>query len=906
VCEREEFNCVSAVFQEVHPVHHNGGGQHSPVAAAAAGKEAKSKRSSIVEKIGKTLDKISSPSSGNSNGNSNSKRQQHGGGQFPAWVYPAKYNSGSNATISPAGRKSSPSSGRLSADNTAMLYPSWGAAAEHAYSGSPYYDYSELSYDYSHGQQASLPPCTCYESLYGSVRGPPKLCRSCRLQQQIRYKQQYSQRPLQLQQQQQQQRQPQQQNRGVDPYEYVRQSRIGLRNGVASEADWQSCWVDEEEEDKISRRSSNSTFKGGSKYVNNGTSNASLSRPPLDQTGREISKPAAGSADGIETGLRKSILGPALNPYEINSPPPQPASAVIEEEEEEEKDLCGVEDERNDGRQSEFENCAASDEGEGEEEEGDDSDGDDENRDAGVGAAAVLSRKKRKRTRKEIGESQNVKVIGDDEDDDGEAREKSAKAGTSDERKSSSGRPVRKHSSNHRYFRRSRASVHIDEVIVEEDEAAVEADNLEVISLTPPVKVRSILKQTRESSSENNVKKGVQFEMGAVASTAIDLAALSPELLLPHQKEETGSTSTAADKNGNSGVTEQRVLPKPALAAPKTSPAKKKSVAFALDPVEETFESVRFDSLSPLSLSSTSSDDEWSGYDKVIVSHNLAEEILDEIYGKLEEAKPMPEERAISDVSSNGSGYYEDVGDVSSEVSLAKALAEQAKQLQRKKSMADEILDEIYGVTKSPTAAAETEFVDGATASPLRSPKSNRSRDDSQLPDNAALIMGKKRETFSDFCLWLNSVILEPCPLILLVVIVVGNFAAHLFWQPAGCCSIMFHKAQKKRQLGLTLTRCQGWFTSVPLFLPHFCRSRPWPLNRARRITFEQPPSFSFSLYCLSVSSRPAIAADAAAEQSIKVQSICEREGRESSFSFFGQTYVQLLVRPLRLCRVTY
>jgi hypothetical protein len=83
-------------------VHHNGGGQQSPVAAAAAGKEAKSKRSSIVEKIGKTLDKISSPSSGNSNGHSNSKRQQHGGGQFPAWVYPAKYNSGSNATISPA------------------------------------------------------------------------------------------------------------------------------------------------------------------------------------------------------------------------------------------------------------------------------------------------------------------------------------------------------------------------------------------------------------------------------------------------------------------------------------------------------------------------------------------------------------------------------------------------------------------------------------------------------------------------------------------------------------------------------------------------------------------------------------------------------------------------------------
>ena len=35
-----------------------------------------------------------------------------------------------------------------------------------------------------------------------------------------------------------------------------------------------------------------------------------------------------------------------------------------------------------------------------------------------------------------------------------------------------------------------------------------------------------------------------------------------------------------------------------------------------------------------VATSDESSEDEWYGYDKVIVSHNLAEEILDEIYGK--------------------------------------------------------------------------------------------------------------------------------------------------------------------------------------------------------------------------------------------------------------------------------
>ena len=166
--------------------------------------------------------------------------------------------------------------------------------------------------------------------------------------------------------------------------------------------------------------------------------------------------------------------------------------------------------------------------------------------------------------------------------------------------------------SGHKHFRRSRASVNVDDAIEEEDEEAVEAENIEVVfTEAPPFKVRSILKPSTEEE---------EGEMGATASTAglADSAALSPELFLGEPRER----------------------PKPKASRPKV----KKSVAFADSPVVLPECPNAF---SPLSLTSTSSsassassggsDDEWSGYDKVVVSHNLAEEILDEIYGKLED-----------------------------------------------------------------------------------------------------------------------------------------------------------------------------------------------------------------------------------------------------------------------------
>ena len=53
-----------------------------------------------------------------------------------------------------------------------------------------------------------------------------------------------------------------------DPYEYMRKARIGNGNGSSKNSDnnnvddWQSCWVDEAEDARISRKDTNcSTFK---------------------------------------------------------------------------------------------------------------------------------------------------------------------------------------------------------------------------------------------------------------------------------------------------------------------------------------------------------------------------------------------------------------------------------------------------------------------------------------------------------------------------------------------------------------------------------------------------------------------------------------------------------------------
>ena len=80
------------------------------------------------------------------------------------------------------------------------------------------------------------------------------------------------------------------------------------------------------------------------------------------------------------------------------------------------------------------------------------------------------------------------------------------------------------------------------------------------------------------------------------------------------------------------------------------------------------------------SEAAVSSEDEFNGYDKVVVSQNLAEEILDEIYGKI-------------DTLQNGGPKYENS-------SVSENGAIEAPLESPNKSLADEILDELYGHNK--------------------------------------------------------------------------------------------------------------------------------------------------------------------------------------------------------------
>ena len=89
----------------------------------------------------------------------------------------------------------------------------------------------------------------------------------------------------------------------------------------------------------------------------------------------------------------------------------------------------------------------------------------------------------------------------------------------------------------------------------------------------------------------------------------------------------------------------------------------------------------------------SSSEDELTGYSKVVVSANLADEILDEIYGKIENPKY---ENAV--VSENGAIEAPLHRNNNSEQSP-----------QASKSLADEILDELYGPKTTTTSALETE-----------------------------------------------------------------------------------------------------------------------------------------------------------------------------------------------------
>ena len=202
-----------------------------------------------------------------------------------------------------------------------------------------------------------------------------------------------------------------------------------------------------------------------------------------------------------------------------------------------------------------------------------------------------------------------------------------------------------------------------------------------------------------------------------------------------------------------------------------------------------------YDGSSPGSLRRSSShggggggsDDEWQGYDKVIVSHNLAEEILDEIYGKLEpsqdeEAKEeafaaavaaaLKESSAADNNTAGGGGsssssqessnYYEDFASLRSEGERQREADRLEKEtLMAKKSLADEILDELYGRNaekfdnngtasdagkdeedemEKVSLSSVTSSASSTTSKGGKSVKFNISKDDSELPDNKSII----------------------------------------------------------------------------------------------------------------------------------------------------------------------
>lgn len=93
----------------------------------------------------------------------------------------------------------------------------------------------------------------------------------------------------------------------------------------------------------------------------------------------------------------------------------------------------------------------------------------------------------------------------------------------------------------------------------------------------------------------------------------------------------------------------------------------------------------------------------FGDYDKVIVSANLAEEILNEIYGKIEENNST-----LVDDSSSSVVTVDNDDDVV-EVQVENKEEKEAEEENNNKSMADEILDELYGtnvnkVTKDDSA----------------------------------------------------------------------------------------------------------------------------------------------------------------------------------------------------------
>ena len=690
-----------AAVNPAHYAHH-----HSPVTSAPIGPNKPKK--SIAERIGKTLDKIALPSgpkeskqkSANANNNNNNV---HYNGSLPMWTVPA----GKPAKSGRNGREQS----RLAA-TTSLLYP-W-ESYNHPGGSSQRYDYGDMTYDYQHRTpNVNNNLCGCNDYLFGSVRGGYpgsssksgrcKRCHKVRVPPNVHLsaKRPVYHRPL----------VPpghhpayyQQHTRSYhDPYEYMRHTRI---SGAPSH-EWHSYWVDEDQEQleeevhRLVKSSSEKNLKSGGSSTSSKREAFSTFRSSsspalviedldeitddsdLEESANSSEKVIAKSANGqtSESSRYRSILDPSLNPYLLNGAQEssEDLGQVEQEVEEEESAAEGYPN-------KELDTSKVTDELRAHNESENTNGQSQSNNEVG---------EKERETRKEE-EVNNVQKENN--------KIKPNKSSLIDHRN-------RKSNSNKKYFsgKRRAPSFHIDEVILEEDEEALEAENLEVISSSPEFPVKSILKQ----SSLASLSEEIETENGDVSSLTIKKEVTFCRTQFDQEVESDilfdTTTNTVCSMGNNASL------------APSSSGLKPSNP------------SNKEDSVSP------SDSDEWTEYDKVIVSHNLAEEILDEIYGKLEHLKVDNDDELEREISRPENDITPEILPEIEFNSDACGISPSNSPQQEEKtnfSLADEILDELYGKNKQ---LKEQQQKIANVSNHLSSPttKARRSQDDSVIPDS--------------------------------------------------------------------------------------------------------------------------------------------------------------------------
>ena len=289
----------------------------------------------------------------------------------------------------------------------------------------------------------------------------------------------------------------------------------------------------------------------------------------------------------------------------------------------------------------------------------------------------------------------------------------------------------------HRGRKKSPNTAIIDDVILEEDEDALEAENLEVISATPPIKVKSILKFANSSSTggENDgseiSRQGNDNPDDKEIANDIDEVELAKKCIngvkecpKTHNGNET-IDSTVESKHNDDIISDIEGN----IFDANMKKFRRKGVTF--NSFAKNFNNEKVDSVGNSIASNrsengeVSSEDELQGYSTVIVSQNLTSEILEEIYGACDsnnakdnetigeveehpyETFPSMESNKTHTEKSKDSkrGPNFRIGDKTNKHSLASdiKLSSQSKAKTpfsgslAPKSLADEILDEVYG-----------------------------------------------------------------------------------------------------------------------------------------------------------------------------------------------------------------